>query len=112
MALTLIWLWEVPLARDSIAPGKKGGHMSKGQRLLTICALVVIGAIIPVVVLDWDKNYASTWIVIFEREGTAFGRTRGISTQYGLAGALLGTVAPLTLFATAAFFALGQRWRS
>ena len=98
-----------------------GEGMNHTQRLLVIASLIVIGLVLASVFLDWGDQYqysfAQTAIKIFGfYEGPTPGYRNltseyGIYTRYGIAGILLGVVAPLCLFAAAAFVALGMKAR-
>jgi len=45
--------------------GKLGDGMNKNQRMLLIGVLVLIGGALAFVMLDWNPNYAWTWVFIF-----------------------------------------------
>jgi hypothetical protein len=89
--------------------------MNTNQRLLVIVALVVIGLVLAIVMLDWSDQYrfgATKVLVFYERPDAQYRNLTdemGIYTRYGVAGIVLGVVAPLCLFAVAAFVALGVR---
>ena len=81
--------------------------MNNKQRLLVIVALIVVGAVLASLVLEWD-----TWGVqpVFPR----LVGPKGLWIRYeyrGIVGLLAGVVVPLCLFATSGFLALGTQWR-
>jgi hypothetical protein len=93
--------------------------MNYAQRFLVIASLVVIGLVLAFVFLSWGEGAFSSWggdriaIVIFyqdpQHSKSFFGSGYGIYTTKGIAGVMLGLVAPLCLFAAAAFVALGTK---
>jgi hypothetical protein len=89
--------------------------MNNTQRRLVIAALVVIGLVLAFIFLDWGRIAGVSYsriLVFYERPNPYFPNLLdpiGIYTRYGVAGILLGVVAPLCLFAAAAFVALGAR---
>ena len=90
--------------------------MNNGQRLLVAAALVVRGLVLAIIVLDWGEiqRLNTSILVFYERPDPRypdFPDPIGISTRYGVVGILLGVVAPLGLWAAAAFVALGAKRR-
>jgi hypothetical protein len=71
---------------------------------LLIATLVGIGVVLAFAFLRWGEVWGS--YPIFDlREGY------GLYTYYGIPGVLLGLIAPLCLFAAAAFVALSTKTR-
>jgi hypothetical protein len=88
--------------------------MNKSQRLLVIAALVIIGAVLSFLMLDWQDGWkpGSSVFIFYEQphEGYSSGKEAwGLYTRFGVTGIMLGIVAPLCLLATAVFVALGMR---
>jgi hypothetical protein len=89
--------------------------MNDNQRKLVIGSLVVIGFALAFVMLEWTTQWGmnSTKVWVLYRSPDPRYPTLidewGIYTRYGVVGIVLGIVAPLCLFATAAFIALGKR---
>lgn len=99
---------------------EKGKAMNYAQRLLVISTLVVIGLVLAFVFLNWGEGAFSSLdsnriaIVVFYQDpqrNSLFGSGYGIYTMKGTAGVILGLIAPLCLFAAAAFVALGMKVR-
>jgi hypothetical protein len=93
--------------------------MNYAQRLLLIAALVGVGVVLAIVFLHWGEgafnSMSGNRIAIFVlRQGdpdSIFGSGYGLYTMQGIPGVLLGLVAPLCLFAAAAFVALSTKTR-
>jgi hypothetical protein len=87
------------------------GAMNHGQRLQVIVALVVIGAILSFIMLDWQDGwrYGSQQVLVFY-EGRSPGQRTGLYTRYGVMGIMLGVVVALCLSATAAFIGNKARY--
>ena len=85
---------------------------------MVIATLVVIGMALAFLVLQWSDNFGGgdPVFIFYKRPySTIITEHWGIYTRYGhsrLIGILLGIIAPLLLFAAAAFIALGAKWRS
>jgi hypothetical protein len=93
--------------------------VNTSQRLLVIAALVVIGLALAFLILEWGDGrrfLGETRILVYERQNAEHPSLTdyvGLYTRYGgVAGVLLGVIAPLCLFATAAFIALGTKRQS
>lgn len=90
--------------------------MNKSQRLLVVAALVVIGAVLSFLMLDWHDGWRpGSPVLIFYEQPRGVGNSKnywGLYTRFGVAGIMLGIVVPLCLVATAAFIALGIKTRS
>jgi hypothetical protein len=92
-----------------------GRRMSDSQRLLVIAALVVIGVVLAFQMLEWSSGGNTRIIVFYEKPYPLYPSVTlymGIYTKYGLAGILLGVIAPICFFAVAGFIALGTTWRT
>lgn len=93
--------------------------MNHAQRLLLIVLLVGIGVILAFVFLHWGEGAFSNLrgdriaiLVLYEEnKNSLFGSGYGLYTTQGIPGVLLGLIAPLCLFAGAAFIALGIKMR-
>ncbi len=91
--------------------------MNHAQRLLIIALLVLIGAILAFVFLNWGEGAFNSMggdriAILVLRAGdknSMFGSGYGLYTMKGTAGVLLGLIAPVCLFAAAAFVALGVK---
>jgi hypothetical protein len=89
--------------------------MNNTQRWLVVAALVVIGVVLAFLMLEWDDGWRfnlTRVLIFYEAQDPRYSNLIdhwGIYTRYGLAGILLGVVAPLCLFAVAGFIALGAR---
>jgi hypothetical protein len=96
-----------------------GELMNYAQRFLVIASLVGVGLALAFVFLDWGEGAFSSLgggriaIVVLYRDPTPsmFGSGYGLYTMHGVAGVLLGLIAPLCLFAVALFVALGTKAR-
>src|ERR1700694_214969 len=91
------------------------GNMNTSQRLLVIAALFFIVFALAFLILEWDDGHRGLAHILtfYDRQNPDYPRLTdqvGIYTRYGgVAGTLLGVIAPLCLFATAAFIALGTK---
>jgi hypothetical protein len=94
--------------------------LSDSQRSLLIGALVLVGLVLAFVMLEWGTELErpggdTVPIVTFYDEYNPRYPSpiyrRGIYTRRGIPGVLLGLVAPISLFAAAAYIALGK-WKS
>jgi hypothetical protein len=89
--------------------------MNYNQRLLVVAALVVIGVVLTVLMLNWGnvtgtgRTPVLSFYVIRKYETLFADDVAGIYTRHGLPGILLGVITPLCLFALAAFVLLGTR---
>jgi hypothetical protein len=87
--------------------------MNNTQRMLVIATLVVIGVVLAFLMLGWGSQFSETPIFAFyDRPNAKYPNVTehvGIYTEYGIGGILLGVVAPLCLWAAAAFVYLGRR---
>jgi hypothetical protein len=90
--------------------------MNYAQRLLVIASLVLIGLVLAFAFLNWGEGAFSSLggdrialLVLREDRGSIIGSGYGLYTTKGIPGVILGLVAPLCLFAAAAFVALGTR---
>jgi hypothetical protein len=96
----------------------RGRVMNYAQRLLLIAFLVGVGVVLAFVFLHWGEGAFSNLagnriatLVLREDKGSFFGSGYGLYTTQGVPGVLLGLIAPLCLFAVAAFVALGIKAR-
>lgn len=93
--------------------------MNYAQRILLIGLLFVVGAVMAFVFLNFGEGAFSSLggdrIAILVLSGqdndSMFGSGYGLYTTKGIPGVLLGLVAPICLFAGAAFVTLGARRR-
>lgn len=97
--------------------------MNHAQRLLIIVFLVGVGAVLASIFLNWGEGAYSNVsgdriaILILDPENSkrvpfllgTLGAGYGLYTTHGIPGVLLGLVAPLCLFAAAAYVALGSK---
>src|SRR5262245_55807637 len=100
----------MPLAQfHQRAIGREG--MNSTQRLLVVASLVVIGLVLAIVyglvLASIECAYVS--LIADTKPILMVDRYIGLGARYGIAGILLGVIAPLCLFAAAAFVALGTR---
>jgi len=92
--------------------------MNHSQRLLLIAFLVGVGVVLAYVFLNWGEGAFSIEhriaILVLHQGHYAnlLGQSGyGLYTDEGIPGVLLGLIAPLCLFAAAAFVALGIKAR-
>ena len=93
--------------------------MNQAQRLLVVASLVLVGLVLAYVFLSWGEGAFSSMggdrIAIYvayqdpQSRGSWIGSGYGLYTTNGIPGVILGLVAPICLFAAAAFVALGAR---
>jgi hypothetical protein len=89
--------------------------MNDTQRLLVIASLVAIGLVLAFVFLDWGDGAFSSLggnriaILAFNKDTMGYGY--GLYTTHGIAGVLLGLIAPLLFFVGATFIALAVKAR-
>src|SRR5262249_40610663 len=89
--------------------GREG--MNSTQGLLVVASLLVIGLVLAIVyglvlaIIEW----ARVSLIADTKPILMVDRYIGLSARYGIAGIPLGVIAPLCLFAAAAFVALGTR---
>jgi hypothetical protein len=93
--------------------------MNHAQRLLVIVLLIVIGAVLAFVFLSWGEGAFSSMggdriaILVLSQDRKSFiGNGYGLYTTNGIPGILLGLIAPICLFAGAAFVLLGTKARN
>jgi len=91
--------------------------MNNAQRLVVITALVLIGAVLAWLLLDWEDGWQSGLpvLVFYDAQLPNYQNLTGhygIYARYGvppILAILFGAVLPLSLFAVAAFLAFGRR---
>jgi hypothetical protein len=89
--------------------------MNDRQRKLVIGALIVIGFALAFVMLQWSSQFGyrlTAALVLYRSIDPKYPSVIeewGIYTPYGVVGLVLGVVAPLCLFAAAAFIAFGMQ---
>jgi hypothetical protein len=87
--------------------------MNKAQRLLIMVTLIAIGFALACIMLQWDNEWGfeKIRILVFYADPDPkypnLTNHWGFYTAYGIPGVLLGVVAPLVLFASAAYLWLG-----
>ena len=87
--------------------------MNDAQRKLLIASLIIVGLVLAYIMLDWRTQWGGSFsiVVLYEAQNPTYASLVdrwGIYTN-GVIGVLLGVVAPLCLFALAAYMALGAR---
>ena len=95
----------------------RGRGMTEAQRKLIIASLFVIGLMLAFIMLEWGtqwegEGYRIPILVFYEVPIPKYSNLTnewGIYTDHGIAGVLLGVIAPLFLFAVGAFIALGSK---
>lgn len=93
--------------------------MNQAQRMVLVALLLIVGSTLTFVFLNFgDGAYSSLGgdrIAILVLSGydpeSIIGTGYGLYTTKGIPGILLGLIAPICLFAGAAFIALGARER-
>lgn len=89
--------------------------MNDTQRMLIVAALIVIGMVLMFAILDWgdvDRQNHARILAFYTVQNRYIASAKddiGISTPFGVTGILLGIIAPLCLWAAAAFVHLGGR---
>jgi len=88
--------------------------MTDAQRNIVVASLIIIGLVLPFVMLEWRTQYGTptpTPVLRFYDTQLADQRVLrwGIYTRHGIPGILLGVIAPIGLFALAAFVTVGSK---
>ena len=91
--------------------------MNYAQCWLIIALLLGVGVILPFVFLQWGEgafdslggDRITILVVRHENTDSFFGAGYGLYTLKGIPDILLGLIAPICLFAGAAFVALGTK---
>jgi hypothetical protein len=82
----------------------RDGTLNRNQRLLLIGALIAIGLTLPFLFLQWGNQFeGGRHVFIAYRTGIL---EWGIYARHFKAGVFFGVIAPLCLFAAAAFISL------
>lgn len=88
--------------------------MNRNQRMVVATALCVIATVLAFTFLVWSHGHisnAAKFVVFYTNTDPSYpGLVNywGIYIRHGLAGYLLGLIAPVCLLAVAAFVALGR----
>jgi hypothetical protein len=90
--------------------------VNRSQRLLVILLLTIVGVVLAFVFLNWGDGAFSSMggdriaILVLSQDATSIiGNGYGLYTTKGIPGVLLGLIAPICLFASAAYVALGTK---